>query len=275
MGVLGKTFSKVFPKQKFMIETVLKVKNLKWLTSDIFELKLEALELLPVIKAGQFAHIAIPNGGDNLLRRPFCLHKWDNKTITLLIAVVGKGTEKLALLKKGDTVYGTLPLGNGFDVSASVSKVAIIAGGVGVAPLLQVPNLKQNTEYRAYLGFANSGKMLAYKDYQKNCNKIVVSTDDGSFGIKGNPIDAFMLDYNDGFVPDVILSCGSHGLINAVKKMSQKLKIKAYMSGEIRMGCGVGACLVCACAIKQPDGSVKNLRACVEGPVFDLEEVVL
>ena len=75
--------------------------------------------------------------------------------------------------------------------------------------------------------------------------------------------------------PDVILTCGNTPMLKAAARLSAETKIPASMSGETRMGCGVGACLVCACAVKQKHGEIVNKRACVDGPVFSLEEIIL
>ena len=282
-----------------MQEINFRVARVKKRTADIVEIKLDALSQLPEMRAGQFVHVSVDSAA-MLLRRPFCLYKWDKKSISILVAVVGRGTECLSRLKKKDLVTGTLPLGNGFYLEPHQKTVALIGGGVGVAPLLQVPrscfgrkpntivmagagvivpiiNTVKGTEVRAYLGFGNKNKIVAKSEFSEVVEKLVVATDDGSRGFKGNAVEAFLKDYNDPkkpFRPDVILTCGPDGLIRGVKKMAQELNIPALMSGEIHMGCGVGACLVCACAVKDSMGNIQNQRACVEGPVFRLEELV-
>ena len=256
-----------------MIETVLTVHNIKFVTKTIFELQLSSKTVLPKMLAGQFLHLKVP-GSEPLLRRPFCLYKFEPKSITLLIAVLGRGTKMLSSLKKGDEIMAILPIGNGFTLKPNHQKVALIGGGVGIAPLCMVAPTNSGKQVNAYLGFTNKQNALDTNAFSKTCNKAVVTTDDGTLGLKGNPIKAFLDDYNSGYKPDVILTCGSHGLLKAVKAMCAKYNIEAYMSGEERMGCGVGACLVCACAVKK-GSEIQNLRACVDGPVFNIAEVVL
>ena len=103
---------------------------------------------------------------------------------------------------------------------------------------------------------------------------MVLSTDDGSAGEKGYVTESFKRHLSE-FMPDIILTCGPEIMVKAVAKLSKEFSIPAYMSGENRMACGVGACLVCTCAVKQKDGSVRNMRSCVDGPVFNLEDLVL
>jgi len=115
---------------------------------------------------------------------------------------------------------------------------------------------------------------LFKKDFAK-VSKMTVATEDGKCGIKGFVTDALKQDISSGeFIPDVILACGAHGMIKAVDKVAREFNIPAYMTGEERMGCGIGACLVCACAVRE-NGEIKNKRACLDGPVFLLEDVVL
>ncbi|MCL2847592.1 MAG: dihydroorotate dehydrogenase electron transfer subunit [Firmicutes bacterium] len=270
--------------------------NSKFILKDVFELKLTCDEPLPSMIAGQFVHIKVP-GDEVLLRRPFCLYRWDKKSISLLIQVVGKGTQRLAKLKKGDTVYGIMPIGNGFKLKPSHKKIALVGGGIGVAPLLMIPKsclgreqdtvkltenmivpVKQTikgTEIRSYLGFTTKAKTILSTGFSSVSEKVIITTDDGTYGIKGYPTDALKADIEAGFIPDVILCCGNHNLTKAVQKICIEHNIEGYMSGEERMGCGVGACLVCTCAVKVGGGQAKHLRACVDGPVFNIAEVVL
>ncbi len=255
-----------------MKDIIFEVEHIKFLTSTVFELKLKSDEKLPEMRPGQFLHLKV-NDSSVLLRRPFCLYKFDEKSVTLIIAIVGKGTTILSQMKKGEKVFAIVPVGNGFTLGAEHKKIALIGGGVGCAPLLAVPKFYKDKEFRAFLGFASKSSVMFEDDFKKAC-KTFVSTDDGSYGFKGYVTESFILELNN-FKPDVILTCGSENMLKAVAKRSVEYKIPAYMSGETRMACGVGACLVCACAVKGEDGIYHNKRACVDGPVFKLEDVML
>ncbi|MCL2797747.1 MAG: dihydroorotate dehydrogenase electron transfer subunit [Firmicutes bacterium] len=273
-----------------MKDIIFTVQSKKFLSESVFELKLHTRFTLPPMRAGQFAHIEVPDAS-LCLRRPFCLYQFDRHSITLVIAVVGKGTKSLSNLKRSDTVRGIVPLGNGFTLSVRHQKIALIGGGIGCAPLLRVPYDYPGREFRSYLGFSTKSGVMFCEEFEqalsvgflndagggcdglKKSSRITVSTDDGSFGFKGYAADAFLADYKKGYRPDVILTCGPEPMIKAVQKISAELKIPGFMSGEMRMGCGIGACLVCACAVRE-DGQVKNKRACVDGPVFRLEDLI-
>ncbi len=242
-----------------------------FLTESVLELKLVASEQLPEIRCGQFLHLKV--GGEFLLRRPFCIYKFDSHSVTLIVAVVGGGTRRIAEFKAGDKVKAVLPIGNGFTLGNEHRKILLLGGGVGCAPLVTVPLTYPDREYISYIGFANSEAVMFEKDFGA-FGKTVLCTDDGSAGRKGYVTDVLREDV-EKIKPDVILTCGNTPMLKAAARLSAETKIPAYMSGETRMGCGVGACLVCACAVKQKNGEIVNKRACVDGPVFSLEEIIL
>ena len=105
-----------------------------------------------------------------------------------------------------------------------------------------------------------------------DCNAVVVATEDGSLGTKGNVIDAINA---NNIEPDVIYSCGPMPMLRGIKNWAEPKNIKAYISLEERMACGVGACLGCVCKTKEIDhhSHVNNARICTDGPVFDSREV--
>ena len=101
-------------------------------------------------------------------------------------------------------------------------------------------------------------------------DRLVVATDDGSMGFHGTSVQAFMAEI-DEVRPDVVLSCGPVPMLRALKKATADRNIPVFVSLEERMGCGIGACLVCVC--EKTDGA--HARVCKDGPVFDINEVTL
>lgn len=243
----------------------------KKLGGNVWEFKLVADEELEPIRCGQFLHLKV--GGGFLLRRPFCIHKFDSRSVTLAVAVVGGGTEYMTTLSVGAKLCAVLPIGNGFTLGENHRRILLLGGGVGCAPLVTVPVTYPDREYYSYIGFANKSLVNFEKDFSA-FGKTVVSTDDGSYGKSGYVTDVLRADI-DKIKPDVILTCGPTPMMKAAARLSAEKKIPAYMSGETRMGCGVGACLVCACAIRGQNGEAVHKRACVDGPVFSLEDILL
>ena len=103
---------------------------------------------------------------------------------------------------------------------------------------------------------------------------VVLATEDGSAGTKGNVLDAIR---ENGLQADVIMACGPTPMLRAIKAYAQEHGIECYLSLEEKMACGVGACLACVCKSKEVDGHshVHNKRICKDGPVFKAEEVEL
>ena len=127
-------------------------------------------------------------------------------------------------------------------------------------------------EVQVVLGYRNNDLFL--KDEFTSYGKVIVSTEDGSVGTKGNVIDAIREKDVQG---DIIFACGPTPMLRGVKAYAQEKGLKAQLSLEEKMACGIGACLACVCQSKEVDSHthVKNKRICKDGPVFYAEEVEL
>lgn len=246
-------------------DTLCRVKICRQIAPGVFELVLSCASL-PHIRGGQFCNVKIPDSPDKILRRPFCVVNVGKNEFSIVFAVKGAGTAKLSALNEGDTVSVLLPLGNGFDLTA-FSSVAVVGGGIGVLPLLNAMNYFKDKRYYTFLGFRDNANVIMLDEFKKRSEELVVCTDDGSFGVKGYVTEEFYKQLN--FLQfDAVITCGPHSMLKALKKLNLQLPI--FVSMEERMACGVGACLVCACAV---DG--ENRRVCKDGPVFRLSEVEL
>ena len=223
----------------------------------------------PTVRCGQFGDILI--GGTHLLRRPIAVCKVEKNLVTYCYQLKGEGTRALASMEAGTKVNVLMPLGNGFFVEEEEKKIALVGGGVGIFPLISV--LREYTgkkEISAYMGFRNKNAVCGLDEFEK-ADKFVAVTDDGSFGEKMNSVQAFKEDLKKGYRPDVVLSCGPTPMLRALKAVAEEEGLACYVSLEERMGCGIGACLVCVCAMTNG----KNARVCKDGPVFNAKDVVL
>ena len=242
-------------------------------SADAWKMTLKSKVKLPEITGGQFLQFYIPERLDLSLRRPFCVCEYDENTLTLYYAVLGRGTAAMAGLKKGTVTKCVLPLGNGFILKKEYKNVALIGGGLGVAPLLPVMKSYPDRNYRVYLGYRTAAHIFLQKEFEKCSHDAAIVTDDGSYGQRCFPTDVLRRDIENGYKPDVLLTCGPEPLMKTVGNIAAAHNTDAYMTGENRMGCGVGACLVCTCAVKGDDGVYRNLRSCADGPVFDLKKI--
>ena len=247
------------------------IKNVK-LQENIYEMVIK-FDSFEDIKGGQFIHIQLPTK-ENVLRRPFCICDFDKEemTITICYAVVGKGTDILANVKVGDKLNAMFPLGNGFK-DKDYKKIMLLGGGMGVAVLPAIFKSIPNAKIYTYVGFANKDKVVLEDVLRERSESLLVATDDGSYGEKGYAVNFLKQDI-ETIKPDVIMACGPTPMFKAVQKVLCDVDCDVYLSLEQRMGCGIGACLVCNCKIKK-NGEETYLRVCKDGPVFNMNEVVL
>ncbi len=220
--------------------------------------------LLPAIAPGQVVQVAAETPGV-FLRRPISINdvSFDRNTIDLLVRKAGRGTEALIALKEGDKVNILLPLGNGFSLEAPAgSRLMLIGGGVGVAPLLYLGRKLKEAGYEPefLLGARSASDVLEYDDFAR-IGKVHVSTEDGSMGEKGLVTQHSALDQKI----DRIYCCGPAPMMKAVARIAKEGDIECEVSLENMMACGLGACLCCV------ENTVKgNVCVCTEGPVFNI-----
>lgn len=207
-------------------------------------------------KPGQFFMLRADSfRNDPILARPFGVCDQREDELIFLVQVVGKGTRLIADLKKNEGVSILGPLGNGF-VKTNDKKIAIVAGGIGIAPLLE---LAKNLDLKAdfYAGFADEPYFI--DDFKPYVGKIITSSEkkEGKFILdKLNPDDY-----------DLIYACGPNPMLKALCEKNTRAKIQVSM--EAHMGCGIGACL--GCTVEDKNGDF--IRVCKDGPVFDAERI--
>lgn len=225
------------------------------------ELILKNARLAEEAKPGQFVHIAIENG-KNILRRPISICDSFMENTRIIFEIKGDGTKWLAEREEGDVLTLMGPLGNGFTLYPG-KKAFVIGGGIGTFPLYKLTRLLNKPEI--FLGFRNKDMVVMEDEFAMHGN-LHIATDDGSYGHHGFAIELAEKEIDKC---DVIYACGPKPMLKAVKALAEKYGKKAELSMEERMGCGIGACLVCVC--KTTTG---NRQVCLQGPVFDSTEVI-
>ncbi len=243
------------------------------LAEGIFDLRLRT-KAARTAKPGQFINI-YPNDESKRLPRPIsiCGIDKENGLLRLVYRVTkkGSGTEEFSHYKTGEQVKILGPLGTGFPVEEfRGKKVILMGGGIGIPPMLSIASALEGN-CTAVLGYRDKNTFLADDFIDTNC-KLVLTSDDGSVGIKGNVIDAAL---EAGLSGDVIFACGPTPMLRGIKEYANNRDITCYISLEERMACGVGACLGCVCKSKEVDdhSKVNNKRVCKDGPVFLAQEV--
>lgn len=238
-------------------------------TSGIFEMVLVSRNIADSALPGQFVHIKVNAGLYPLLRRPISINSVDKDkgAITILYHVVGQGTEELSKLEAGSYIDVMGPLGNGFPIFKD-KRCAVVGGGIGTAPLLELAKNMQNCN--AYLGFRDC--VYKIEEFERHCDKVYITTEDGSIGYKGYITEHLLKDIARY---DIVYTCGPKAMMQKTIEICQQNNVDCYVSIEERMGCGIGACLVCACKVKDENGQWHHKKACKDGPVFNAREVIL
>ena len=237
------------------------------LADGIFDFVVTAPEIAEKTVPGQFVHILC--GDKVFLRRPISICDTYDDKLRFIFEVKGEGTKELAAKKEGDLIDIMGPLGNGF-IDKEYKNPVIIGGGIGVFPLYKLAKQLDNPEI--FLGFRSKDRVVMEDEFSKLGNTHI-STDDGSYGYNGYAA-TLLEEYLDKNECGVIYSCGPTPMLKAIKKIAEERGIPCRLSLEQRMGCGIGACLVCACE-SIFSGAYKYKRVCKDGPVFNSSEVNL
>lgn len=236
------------------------------LNERMFSLRLKKQGMLPQIKPGQFVELRVNEPTGVLLRRPISVHDVDycKNEIVLLVQTAGKGTKQLSEVKCGEKLNLVYPLGNGFATQGS--KVLLVGGGVGIAPLLYLAKAFADKGILPdiLLGFRTKKQMIPLEEFERY-GKLHVSTEDGSCGEMG------LVTQNKVFAEqfDKVYCCGPTPMMRSVAKNCEQRGIGCFVSLENKMACGIGACLCCVQNTKEG-----HKCTCTEGPVFQSEDII-
>lgn len=226
---------------------------------NIFEL-VAASDIKPL--PGQFYMIKGLNG-DYLLPRPISVHDYQDGKIRLLYRVSGHGTDQISRMRIDDDIQVLGPLGNGFDIELLNGKIALVGGGIGIAPLLYLARNIESEQLDVYLGYKDDTFCL--EGFRPYCNELTVVTEDGNTGQKG-----YVTDFVDVSNYDIVITCGPDIMMEKISRECLGKNVEVYASLEKRMACGVGACL--GCVVNTKDG---NKRVCKDGPVFNGRDLTI
>ena len=228
------------------------------LTESVYRMTLAAPDLEEQVPGG-FVNIRLEG---LFLRRPISVFDSAPGTLAIIYKTVGKGTERMAGLKPGETLDVLTGLGNGYDLSDAGEAPLLLGGGVGVPPLYLLAKqlIAQGKNVRAVLGFNTAGEVFGEEAFKALGCAVTVTTADGSYGTKGFVTDALPEGYS------YFYTCGPEPMLRAVYRATKK---SGQFSFEERMGCGFGACMGCTCRT-----ITGNKRICREGPVLRKEEIL-
>jgi dihydroorotate dehydrogenase electron transfer subunit len=228
---------------------------------------------------GQFVMVQVRQDLSPLLRRPFSIAGLVGQPgaiegIELLIKVVGDGTAQLSRLAKGAQVDILGPLGRGFEMNLDHQWRYLAAGGIGVAPIrflaqTLIARGMNPTGCRVFLGGQSQADLLCRSEFESLNLQVTITTDDGSAGdqcLITDPLEVAIQERK----PDMVYACGPHGMLTCIIGIAQRTQAACQISIETLMACGLGACL--GCAVDRV-GQQGYLHACMDGPVFNAQEI--
>lgn len=242
-----------------MKQSIFTVTENRKIASSVYEMTLSG-DTSAVTAPGQFVNIRLDGF---FLRRPISVCDCESGTLRLIYKVVGNGTQAMSKLQNGTELDVLTGLGNGYNTGKSGDRPLLLGGGVGVPPMYMLSKklISEEKDVTVILGFNTENEVFYENEFQALGAKVLVTTADGSKGIKGFVTDAMdKVDYT------YFYTCGPEPMLKAVYNKSTT---SGQFSFEERMGCGFGACMGCSCKTKYG-----NKRICKDGPVLEKEEII-
>jgi len=244
-----------------------------FMAQTIAKIRLSAPYIAQNTRPGQFVHLRLPGLEAHILRRPFSVYAADarNGEIQLLYQTVGLGTEHLSTLPNGTHVDLIGPIGRGWQPPRDAKRVLLVGGGLGVAPLYSLAStFTTETEVHLVMGAQSADRLICWKPFSTYITEpcLHITTDDGSAGQHCFTTKA-VKDLLEIGAFDYIATCGPEPMQKSVAALAAEHQTFCEISLERRMACGIGACL--SCVVNTTSGLQ---RACVDGPVFNAQEVI-
>ena len=271
------------------------------------QVKFEADQFVTIVKAekssqtakpGQFAFVEC--GGDTLLRRPlsYLRSSKEDGTVEFMYKTVGHGLESQSQLKKGDEIKIMGPIGNGFAIPSGKKSAILIGGGVGIPPVLfmgeEIKKINGGIDLVAFFGseipfpFETCDSDLVMPGLDLSVNKTIddmeklgipcrLSSQAGyegcHLGYVTELAKSFIETLSDGEKTETIIyACGPESMLKAVAKLAKDDQLDCVLSLEEYMACAIGGCAGCTVRVLE-DGHERMKRVCVDGPVFDAEQL--
>ena len=233
-------------------------------------------EIATNCKPGNFVAISVGGGSSSMvLRRAFAISRVSTSTtvggtMELIVAPHGQGSKWLCAQGEGVVLDLVAPLGTAFGIPTEPVPVLLVGGGYGSAPLFGLAELLNSRGCRVdmLLGASTGSKIYAPMEGKRAVNSMRIYTEDGSMGVAGrvtDPIAEIIKDLNVA----VIYSCGPMPMLAAITKITNEFDVIHQCAVEESMACGVGICMTCVLPVENEDGTISNLRSCIDGPVMD------
>ncbi|MBN2093347.1 dihydroorotate dehydrogenase electron transfer subunit [candidate division KSB1 bacterium] len=251
--------------------------------SSIYRIRFHQPQLANQVQPGQFINIRVRENLIPLLRRPFSIHRshpiegW----FEILFDIRGTGTKILTETLPGQSLSILGPLGNIFQIPLNLEKALIIAGGIGIAPMLFLAEILKNKKIdtECYYGVREASQFCCLDDFKATGATLKLATEDGGLGFKGYITHLLQSEFQrQAFLVKntIIFACGPPAMLRAVQSFAIEKEIPAQLSLEAMMGCGFGVCVGCAVPVRKESGQDPQYHlVCQQGPIFKAEEVII
>ncbi len=257
-------------KQSFLCQIL----ELKALGESVFTITIKRPQAMGEVRPGQFFQLKanqLP-----YLRRPISISEITEQTLSFTIIAKGEGTKGFQRLKAGDQLDVLGPLGNSYHIDAANRRILLIGAGIGVPPqavLAEALAAQSNAHITVQLGFKDVPYMV--ERFTALTDDVIVASESGKGDYRGYVVDLTQCALQTE-IYDIVYVCGPPIVIEKVAKLCERSNTKVQLLMEERMACGVGACMVCACKVKDEKSAAGfwYKRVCSDGPVFWGSEVV-
>tara|TARA_A100001015_G_C15017620_1_gene726293 strand:- start:829 stop:1626 length:798 start_codon:yes stop_codon:yes gene_type:complete len=247
------------------------------IAEGIYKTVLFAPKISSSTKPGQFINILPSHNWLNVMRRPMSIAGQNDNRISIIYKVIGDGTSEMSNWPIDSKVDIIGPLGN-YWMNFNNKIPILVGGGVGIAPILNLHNhlLEKKIEHYLIMGARHTREHFLDHNEKK---RILLSTDDGSIGVKGNVVDVLNLFIRDNYKNYKIFSCGPPMMMNSVSDFASKNNMSCDLAVETIMACGIGICQGCTVERKLNKNAKKHsyrnkyALACIDGPIFSASDI--
>ncbi len=253
------------------------IKFITSLSDDTYHLGIVSPEISESCIPGQFLMVRVNDDYEPLLRRPFSIFRTEPKEgiVEIVFEVVGKGTKILSERRSGEFLDVLGPLGKEFKINSK--NLILIGGGIGFPPLFFMADFQksENRNVVFYYGARTKDGIFFEKELGRICNKLIITTEDGSLGEKGLITDVFIKDLETGIIRGEaeVFSCGPTAMSKEISSICKRYNLKSQVSLESVMACGTGLCQGCVVRVENAQKSEYKL-VCKDGPVFDSDIII-
>jgi len=241
-----------------------------------YSITIVAPEVAEKVRPGQFVSVAMPSGRTFMLRRQFSIHQASRRggwagTLEFVFGAHGQGTTWLSDVRAHQFLDVIGPLGRAFAYPARLTNCLLVAEGHGCAPIYFLGQELRARGKRVdmLIGAETEDEVFKPIEAKRLSQTIVIATEDGSLGEAGSVVDHLpqMLQATGA---QVIYAAGRRPTLRRIAELCAERQIPSQIALEEEMACGIGLCFSCTVPVIRKDGSgFDNVRACVDGPVFN------